>query len=284
MRTRYGLLIGINRYSYGRSLSGCVNDVCDMKDFMINNLDFDKNNIKTLINLEATKKNIIDSIREKVNSLRLGDMFWFHFSGHGARFLNQKSRENVDSICPQDIPYNFGINDLITENDLKEFIFSKSLNGVSVVFSMDCCHCGNIRDVYKTGKPRYVQPVNKDLIVRENSPYYTDHDNVAFRSLQALCDVADVNMLSACRSDQSAADDCFNKKPNGAFTYYLLKELNRMKPDSRFSEIVESVENSIKENYNQNPQYYGNRNARIGNIVIESDSGLNKKQEEMQYV
>lgn len=281
MRTRYGLLVGINRYDYGRSLTGCINDICDIKEYMTDCLGYDKTNIRILKNNEATRKSIIECINEKVNQLKTGDSFWFHFSGQGTRCYNQKERDNFDCICPRDMPYNFGFNDLITESDLKEHIFAKSLSGVSVLFTFDLCNSVNTKDIYKTGKPRYVHPVNKDIMPRESMSYSS---NVGFKSLRGLCSIADVSIMTACKSDQSAADDCFNRKPNGAFTYYLLRELYKANADSKLSDIIQSVENSVKINFNQNPQYYGNSNIKMGDIIADPDGAMSDAAKEMLYV
>ena len=63
---KLALLIGVNDYTKGPAswdLRGCVNDVKMTREVLINKYGFPPDNIKTLVDAEATAKNIIAAPR-----------------------------------------------------------------------------------------------------------------------------------------------------------------------------------------------------------------------------
>ncbi|MBW1848944.1 MAG: caspase family protein, partial [Deltaproteobacteria bacterium] len=59
---KYALLVGINKYhpSLNCNLQGCVNDVEHLRDILIDQFEFDPDNIRVLTDERATHNNIID--------------------------------------------------------------------------------------------------------------------------------------------------------------------------------------------------------------------------------
>jgi hypothetical protein len=65
-------------------------------------------------------------------------------------------------------------------------------------------------------------------------------------------------LLSGCASHQLSADAYINNRFNGAFTHYLIKNLNLYGQDASMQEIVKYVNIDLMENdYDQNPQSEG---------------------------
>ena len=81
------LLVGINKYS-SAPLNGCINDVVGMFQVLTTKFDFKAENIKVLIDHEATRTNILSGLSTGLKStvipiiVFLGATLWsFHFAG-----------------------------------------------------------------------------------------------------------------------------------------------------------------------------------------------------------
>src|SRR5215216_3820770 len=83
-QNKLGLIVAVGDYpNNGRwkDLSS-ENDVHYIKAALLKN-GFSLNNIDSLINAQATKKNILDALDALYNKAQQGDVIVFHFSGHG---------------------------------------------------------------------------------------------------------------------------------------------------------------------------------------------------------
>ena len=76
LRNRFALCVGINEFQNlpASRLNGCVNDAKDMGSILRKYFEFDYDNIVTLIDNQATKKNIMKTLGEMVNAENLGNM------------------------------------------------------------------------------------------------------------------------------------------------------------------------------------------------------------------
>lgn len=106
---KLALLVGINQYSQGKGLRGCITDVELQKELLIHRFNFSPNNIITLIDREATRENILTAFEEHlVKQAENDDVVIFHFSGYG----RQVKLNNSDSDLTR-------INSVITYNSIK---------------------------------------------------------------------------------------------------------------------------------------------------------------------
>ena len=83
--TNRALLVGIGNYDTAKTGWSKIHGDADV-DMLFNGLSqqgFAASNIKTLKNKEATKANIINTLKELANRCQTGDKVFFHFSGHG---------------------------------------------------------------------------------------------------------------------------------------------------------------------------------------------------------
>ena len=101
------LIVGIGNYDTEKTGWGKLHGDKDV-DIMVESLQshgFDKRNIKTLKNNQATKNEIIKSLKELCAEVQSGDKIIFHFSGHGQPVtdLNGDEENGLDeSIIPYD--------------------------------------------------------------------------------------------------------------------------------------------------------------------------------------
>jgi uncharacterized caspase-like protein len=89
------LLIGINYFRTPNELKGCLNDVKNIKEFLIERGFKDEpSSMVTLTDDNPDKlplrSNIISSCKWLVEDAQPGDSLFFHFSGHGEQIADKK--------------------------------------------------------------------------------------------------------------------------------------------------------------------------------------------------
>ena len=86
----YALFIGINSYPES-PLYACVDDANKMYNYIKSRKDLDikEANLKLLTEKEATKTNIVATIKNHLGQAQADDVALLYFSGHGAQ---EKSR------------------------------------------------------------------------------------------------------------------------------------------------------------------------------------------------
>ena len=248
------LLVGINKYPDPRNeLRGCVNDIIDMEHFISEtNKIYAKENIKKLTNREATKKGIVTQIQWLLEGAQPGDQLLFHYSGHGAQAPTYNSLIEKDGLDEIICPYDFDGSNATTLRD-KEFaqLFAGIPKGVHFIWISDSCHAEDLsREVYKGHETnyRYFQGI-KPIIQQEQ-----------MQAIYTMADALPLNgaLLSACASHELSADAIINNRFNGAFTYYLLKNLLQYGAQKSMQAVVAFVNSDlIKYGYDQSPQTEG---------------------------
>jgi hypothetical protein len=105
---KLALLIGINQYPQGNKLRGCITDVELQKELLIYRFGFQPQDILTLTDAQATRKNIETAFFEHlITQANDDDVVIFHFSGLGRQVnISQPSSSDilttVNSLIPQD--------------------------------------------------------------------------------------------------------------------------------------------------------------------------------------
>ena len=254
------LLVGINKYPDPRNeLRGCVNDILDMEHFITyTNKVYPKQNIKKLTNKEATKKGILTQLKWLIDGAEAGDQLLFHYSGHGAQaptLFTSLEKDGLDEII---CPYDFDGTSKTSLRD-KEFaeLFAAIPKGVHFVWISDSCHAEDLsRDVNTNKASIYRQFQGIRPPIKENVS-----DN-AIQGLDTLNPpiTTPLNgaLLSACQSHELSADAYINNRFNGAFTHYLIENLNKYCETKNMKAIIELVNKDLAENgYDQSPQSEG---------------------------
>jgi hypothetical protein len=264
------LLVGINAYP-GAPLAGCLNDVTDMATFLTSKCGFAADSIRLLTDSRATTQAIVERLYWLLDGLTPGDRILFHYSGHGTQIALRDESGAVDrmddAICPVDFDWTEA--NMISGLQFKH-IFAAVPKGVEFVWISDSCHSGALdREIPGPGD----SPVLQRFLVPPA--------DLAWRSICAIekeitsadfvhsTDGLNLALVSACRSDQTAADARFAGRPNGALTYYLLQALS--KPESLtnpLTAIVSTVRTALKTaDYEQEPQLTG-AEATLGRAFL----------------
>lgn len=148
--TKRAVLIGINYTGQNGQLSGCHNDVKNMKEYLMNYLGFEERNMTILMDdgrhISPTRRNIIDAYRNLVLSSKPGDTVFTHYSGHGGR-VRDTSGDEDDGYDETLIPLDFQRAGQITDDELYQVLVKPMPRGVLMTSLMDCCHSGTVLDL-----------------------------------------------------------------------------------------------------------------------------------------
>lgn len=137
MKTQYGLFVGINYPGTSAQLTGCVNDARTWEAYLGPMTEQQT----TLLDADATRKNILKLLGEYIGLLKSGDTLYFTFSGHGSWQPDANGDEPDDRdevLCPVD--YTRG---MIVDDEL-DVLFSQRRRGSRIIFVSDSCHSGTV--------------------------------------------------------------------------------------------------------------------------------------------
>ncbi len=95
---RVALLVGVSDYAHARDLAGPRHDVEALREVLIGRWGFAAEDIRTLVDGQATKRRILEELERLQERSAPGDHVLFFFSGHGT------SRFDPDTSVPLD-PY-----------------------------------------------------------------------------------------------------------------------------------------------------------------------------------
>lgn len=148
-KVKKALLIGINYETNNTSdddLRGCINDVNNLQDYLLNKCMFTKDQMTILTGADATKENIINELNELVHFAHnnVVSELWLSYSGHGSQvnsFTESDGKNEV--LCPVD----YLRNGIISDDYLKTQFLEKLPKTTKLFVVMDCCHSGSNMDL-----------------------------------------------------------------------------------------------------------------------------------------
>lgn len=270
------LLVGINDYQSINDLSGCVNDVTNMRSILKTYCGFQNADLRVLINQRATKANILDRLSSLVKGAKPGDLLVFHYSGHGSQIRDRDGDELNDHmdelICPYDMNWDNGF---ITDDDLHA-MFSKLPAGVALEVILDSCHSGTgLRDV-SLGRPaalgpaqprnmRYLPPP-ADILCRHEG----EEDELKPRKGFTANTRSTLRhtLWAGCQDNQTSADAEIGGSYNGAFTFYFCKHMRDAGGRIARAELIKRIRASLRyNNYDQVPQLECETPLRSGTVM-----------------
>ncbi|KAF8813856.1 hypothetical protein BYT27DRAFT_7157812 [Phlegmacium glaucopus] len=243
MSTRlFALVIGIDDYKSGNiwNLHSCVEDAKRMKRWLIDGLNVPKDQIRLLLNSQATKQTIEDSFMEHlVNNAAIekDDAIIVYFAGHGSSlvaprdwFQEADNTAEVQVICPydHDTTTTQGRIAGISERSLHALIDDvSSTKGNNVTLILDCCFSPaqtprNILDRRITRWTRTTKAVPDDLYrglwTGARGKPHTSH--LGFFNPPLTTHV----LLAACSLGDKAAEG----KEGGKFTTNLIRAMSEL--------------------------------------------------------
>src|SRR5215213_4317569 len=153
-QNKIGLIVAVGNYPSGgrwKNLSS-ENDVRYIKAALVKN-GFNLNNVDSLLNEKATKKNILAALDALYERAKEGDIVVFHFSGHGQQIEDDNGDESDgydEAMIPYDAmamydPVNYKGQNHLRDDELGaklSRIRSKIGSKGSLVVIIDACHSG----------------------------------------------------------------------------------------------------------------------------------------------
>ncbi|ARF08832.1 caspase domain protein [Catovirus CTV1] len=240
------LLIGINYKGTTSELSGCINDVNNMRQYLINQYKVLPQNIKVLtdeapIDQKPTYDIILKNFDWLITGVKSGDSLFLHYSGHGS-YLKDRSKDEEDGrdecICPLDYDKKgFIIDDIINSR-----LLQKIPENVNMTSIFDCCHSGTIMDL------KYGLDASKKYAITENKRI---NNNIK----------ANVLMLGGCLDSQTSADtmeiNSITKKQQnqGALTWGFFEIMKKYNNTVEINKFIQELNLLLKnKKYTQIPQ------------------------------
>jgi hypothetical protein len=238
------IVIGIDTYDpkglRGRwiNLDGCANDAQAVKQVLEARYGFPDENIKVLLNGDATRVNILNSFNDLLSGCDKGDIAVIYYAGHGSQVKNSLSEEKDmkdETMVPAD-SY-LGSPD-IRDKELA-VVFNKFADkGVLLTILYDCCHSGSIGRGSVSDNPPKLRHIEEDLTLDAKDP-----------SISTPPEKRGVLIMSASQDFEFASEQIDeNGTPHGAFTIALLQTLSTLPVNSSSSDIFSSIRAIMKYN------------------------------------
>ena len=239
------LLIGINYLDTEYKLNGCIDDVMQIKT-CLESKGFDNNNINIMTDLtdiKPTRENILNSIKNFINSGSDGELLFIHYSGHGS-YTYDENKDEIDgkdeSIISSDLQY-------VTDDELKNIFKQFIKPNVSIIGLFDSCHSGTIFDIKFT---------------------YNYLNNKYNENLKDTDCLGNILVISGCMDNQTSAEAIIDNKPQGALTWAFINSLNS-NPNCSWKELICDINNKLKiNNFTQIPQITSNNLYNIDGKVF----------------
>jgi len=149
MPRRKALLIGINYTGSQNELAGCVNDVENVRRYLVHDKGFPHDPASMIVLTDnqhdpryiPTGQNMLAAFHWLVSNNYGGDSLFLHYSGHGGQVKDPDGDRDSgfdDTICPVDFEQ-YG---QITSDTLHRVLVTPLAPGVRLTVIFDCCHSG----------------------------------------------------------------------------------------------------------------------------------------------
>jgi hypothetical protein len=221
MSTKKALLIGINYRGTSSALRGCIQDVDNMRLYLISK-GFARTDITVMTDdtkkRRPTRRNIIMAILELVMSG--AEQLFLHYSGHGS-WGNDANSDEKDSRDESLVPLDYKKAGMLTDDQLRGLLCLLPTTSRMTVI-LDCCHSGTGMDLAYSFKE-----TNDWVREKRNKKWFRVQKKVskmvkdpAYRETPAP-----VVFISGCMDLQTSADAYEEGRFQGALTFCLLKVL-----------------------------------------------------------
>ena len=189
----FALIIGINKYQNLNNLEYAVNDAKSIKKVLVDKFNYKEENIKILLDKDATRDNIMNSFYEIAQNSCNDDSVLIFYAGHGINY--QAGLKDKGYLVPcngteQNLNTLISLSTIMDESEL--------FRAKHIFYIMDACYSGLALQRAAIGSKRFL----KDMLRRQGR-----------------------QILTAGKSDQTVKD-AGGKTNNSIFTSYLLEALN----------------------------------------------------------
>lgn len=277
------VLVGINYFGTKNELSGCINDVKNMSQFLVSRWGYKWDDMVILTDDQRenaripTRNNIIRAMQWLVKDARPNDSLVFHYSGHGGvtKDLDGDEESGFDDVI---YPLDFEQFGHIVDDDMHEIMVRPLPPGCKLTALYDSCHSGTALDlpyVYSTKgvvkEPNLWKDAGSGAL---NAFLSYEQGNIggAILSLTSMVkkvsnsrsgnqdqirqmkmSPADVVSLSGCKDDQTSADAREGGQATGAMSWSFIKVLTEA-PNQSYLSLLNNMRDLLSLKYSQKPQ------------------------------
>lgn len=271
----YAFMVGINDYPdvvdkdgkpikdkdgnvVDSDLNGCVNDVKNYNDLLVNRYGVKSANIKTALDKGANAEGFLAGMKWLIQSAKPGDSVVFVYSGHGTQFDDPETKETdgkQEAIVLAD-------ERLVTGDFFREMSQDMSKAGINATFVFDSCYSGGMtRETASydgapaTARKRFL-PAEMIPTAQWLPKADTDGLKASVRQVPVTSGGSYVFLLGG-REDQTTTDLQFKdatKPSRGLFSLVIGLFLDKL-PDTPIEEVMEGTASLLKEKgFDQVPQ------------------------------
>ena len=241
MGTKSALLVGSNYPDTGSELNGCLNDVKDMKEYLLTQ-GYQDDHICVLTDeglLKPTKSNILLSLLELI--LTGSEELFFHYSGHGS-YVRDVDGDEDDGRDECLVPCDFQESGLILDDEIRGILCSLGENQ-KMTCLIDACHSGSSMDL------KY------NLYERAGGKYLSMKDDLKHLPTRGQC-----IMFSGCTDYQTSADAYEEGKSQGAMTFCFLKCVPSFGNSITYDLLIKNIRTLLRNHgYSQVPNLSSGR-------------------------
>ena len=240
--SKKALLIGINYYDTPSArLNGCINDVVNVRNMLIDAYGYESANITVLRDDTAANKptaaNIIKQLTSIIAQSASLSQIWIHYSGHGSQINDTNGDEIADGKDEVIVPSDYATSGAIRD-DVLFSIIKQSKCPTILVF--DSCNSGTVCDLAWNFNAVSSSQVS---VIKTNNSAVTNQNIFCF---------------SGCRDEQSSTDVYNNTSQQscGAMTTAFIESLRLNKHNVDVKTLYLDVVAFLKQNgMEQIPQF-----------------------------
>jgi len=244
------LQIGINYIGMDGELKGCINDVLNMKRYLIAE-GYLPENIRVMTEasenpaMHPTAANIMREIKALVAGATSSSELFFNYSGHGGSIRDMGGDEGDrkdETICPLD----YQTSGQITDDMLRAYLIDPLPVGAKITCLLDSCHSGTVMDLKYNWVGSSTIPRAYSMVV----------SRAKVTNCKSIC-------ISGCRDEQFSADATIAGQNQGAMTYAFLTSINENKKKRKrptHKELIEEMGKNLQDKkFDQVPQMSAGR-------------------------
>eukprot|EP01117_Protostelium_nocturnum_P005323 TRINITY_DN1938_c0_g1_i1.p1 TRINITY_DN1938_c0_g1~~TRINITY_DN1938_c0_g1_i1.p1 ORF type:complete len:462 (-),score=171.94 TRINITY_DN1938_c0_g1_i1:214-1599(-) len=150
---RKALLVGINYKGSTAELRGCINDVRNVKAFLLEKGFVDSPQTMVVLTDDQmdrsrmpTRANMMAAMKWLVTGAASGDSLFFHFSGHGSQVRDTNGDED-DGFDETILPVDFQSAGQIVDDEIHDTVVKAVPLGCRLTAVFDSCHSGTAMDL-----------------------------------------------------------------------------------------------------------------------------------------
>jgi len=261
--TQKALLIGCNYKGTASELHGCINDVKNIKQFLLTERGYKEAEIRVMTDESTDPKNIpnrdnmIEAFKWLVKANVAGSKLFLQYSGHGGQQYDSSSKpDEVDRLDETICPLDYASKGQIIDDDIKTLLITPLKAGVDFFFLCDACHSASMLDL------KYNYKIN----TAGTETTYSIISNSNYLSTKAK-----VVTISGCLDSGTSADAFINMKSQGALTYSFLKafaDLKKANVPVTCKRLMKNILIYLKQNnYEQIPQISSGGFMDLGALI-----------------